>query len=190
MKKVIYLVLSGILSVMLFAGCSNKKADTASKIITESVTKDNSKTLRLESANASKEADDKTIEDQIRNRLITAWGEWQPDYEGWIKWSNGLYTENATISAIGGKEQKFKDYQSSMKLQRDAFTMEMGPIMQIVVKDNVAALVYHMYMTPKNVENAPTFDMIVTEYNTVEKVEGKLMVTHLDLYTDGGGMHK
>ena len=74
-----------------------------------------------------------------------------------------------------------------MKDQRDACSMEMGPIMQMTVEGNVAALVYHMYLTPK-VENAPTFDMIVTEFNTVEEIDGKLMVTHLDLYTDGGGL--
>ena len=37
-------------------------------------------------------------------------------------------------------------------------------------------------------ENAPTFSIMVTEYNTLEEVDGKLMVTHLDLYTDGGNM--
>ena len=66
--------------------------------------------------------------------------------------------------------------------------MEMGPIMQIIVEGNVAALVYHMYLTPK-AAIAPTFDMLVTEYNTVEERDGKLMVTHLDLYTDGGGLN-
>ena len=52
----------------------------------------------------------------------------------------------------------------------------------------MAALVYHMYLTPK-AAIAPTFDMLVTEYNTVEERDGKLMVTHLDLYTDGGGLN-
>ena len=120
--------------------------------------------------------------------MIISWGEWQPDYEGWLKWSNDLYTADATISAIGEGIQKFRDYQASMKLQRDACTMEMGPIMNSTVEGNVIALVYHMYLTPKGMENAPTFDMLVTEFNTLEEVDGKLMVTHLDLYTDGGSM--
>ena len=75
-----------------------------------------------------------------------------------------------------------------MKEQRDACSMEMGPIIRMIVEDNVAALVYHMYLTPKGMENAPTFSIMVTEYNTLEEVDGKLMVTHLDLYTDGGNM--
>lgn len=35
----------------------------------------------------------------------------------------------------------------------------------------------------------PTFAMMVTEYNTMAEVDGKLMVTHLDLYTDGGNLY-
>ncbi len=151
------------------------------------VTKENGKALRLEEMEKVKANPSDTKEGKIMDLLITAWGEWQPDYEGWLKWSNRLYAKDATINAIDG-EKNFRDYQASMKDQRDACAMEMGPIMQITVEDNVAALVYHMYLTPK-VENASTFDMIVTEYNVVEEIEGKLMVTHLDLYTDGGGLN-
>lgn len=150
------------------------------------VTKENGRDLRIQEMEKVKADPSDTKEGKIMDLLITAWGEWQPDYEGWIKWSNGLYAENATIDAIDG-EKNFRDYQVSMKDQRDACSMEMGPIMQMTVEGNVAALVYHMYLTPK-VENAPTFDMIVTEFNTVEEIDGKLMVTHLDLYTDGGGL--
>ena len=40
-----------------------------------------------------------------------------------------------------------------------------------------------MYLTPKGVEGAKTMDIVVTEYNTFSEVDGKLMVTRLDLYT-------
>ena len=151
------------------------------------VTKENAKELRLQAMEEVKANPSDTKEGKIMDMLITAWGEWQPDYEGWVKWSDGLYTADSTINAIGG-EQRFRDYQASMKEQRDACAMEMGPIMQIIVEGNVAALVYHMYLTPK-AAIAPTFDMLVTEYNTVEERDGKLMVTHLELYTDGGGLN-
>lgn len=148
--------------------------------------KENSKELRERAAEEARAVEEKTLADRIRNRMYIAWGEWQPDYEGWLRWSDGLYAPDATISAIGDTEQKFHDYQVSMKEQRDACNMEMGPILRMIVEDHVAALVYNMYLTPKGVENAPTFGMMVTEYNTLEEIDGKLMVTHLDLYTDGG----
>ena len=150
-------------------------------------TKESSKELRLAAMESAKAAANDTLAEKITNHMVIAWGEWQPDYAGWLNWSNGLYAADATINAIGG-EQLFRDYQASMKGQRDACTMAMGPIEQSIVQDNVIALVYHMYLTPKT-ENAPTFDMIVTEFNTLEEVDGKLMVTHLDLYTDGGGLN-
>lgn len=74
-----------------------------------------------------------------------------------------------------------------MKYQRDACYMEMGPIEQAIVEDNVIALVYHMYLTPKQ-DGAKTIDMMITEYNAMEENDGKLQVTKLDLYTDGGGL--
>lgn len=62
-----------------------------------------------------------------------------------------------------------------MKEQRDACSMEMGPILRMIVEDHAAALVYNMYLTPKGVENAPTFGRMVTEYDTLEEIDGKLM---------------
>lgn len=152
--------------------------------------KENSRELRVQAMEQAKLSKADTLTEQIKQRLIVAWGEWQPDYEGWMKWSNSLYAENATINAGGmtNGEQRFKDYQAGMKLQRDACTMQMGPIMKMIVEDNIAVLIYHMYLTPKAVDNAPTIDMLVTEFNTLEMLDGKLMVTHLDLFTDGGGM--
>lgn len=84
--------------------------------------------------------------------------------------------------AIGETPQHFADYQASMKAQRDALTMEMGPIMQIAVDGNTASLIYYMFMSLKN-EPEKTIKIIVTEFNTFDYVDGELMVTRLDLYT-------
>ena len=137
----------------------------------ETVTKENSARLRkqaMEFANANSKG---THSDEIKRRLIEAWGEWVPDYEGWIKWSDSLYTPDSIIYAIGEKPQRFADYQGSMKHQRDAFSMEIGPIMQIAVDGDTAALIYYMYLTPRN-EPEKTRRLIVTEYNTFEEKDG------------------
>ncbi|WP_141695020.1 hypothetical protein [Paenibacillus kribbensis] len=54
------------------------------------------------------------LEAKIKDRLMTAWDKWKLGYDDWVKWSNELYTPDASISAIGDKPQKFKDYQASM----------------------------------------------------------------------------
>ena len=51
------------------------------------------------------------------------------------------------------------------------------------------AFVYEMYLTPKGMENAPTFTMMATEFNHFKMVGEKLIVTRLDIYTDGGKMN-
>lgn len=160
-----------------------------SKVYYESdeVTAENSASLRAEAKAEAESAASNTTEEEILNRLVIAWGDWKPDYEGWLNWSDSLYTPESSITAIGGT-QKFRDYQASMKEQRDTCDMEMGPIMNITVSGNEAALVYKMYLTPKGTNT--TMSMIITEFNTFELVDGKLMVTDLHLYTDGGGSAK
>ena len=195
MKKDIYTLVMA--SSLIFAACNNHAASeqTSSKDFTNArtvteVSIDNSKQLRMEAAERARKANPKNLQEQIKQRLYEAWGTWQPDYDGWLKWSDDLYLPDANILAIGNTPQTFHDYQASMKLQRETCFMEMGPIMQLVVEDNVASLVYEMYLTPKGIKDAPTFNMMITEYNTFEMVDGKLMVKRLDLYTDGGGMSK
>ena len=76
-----------------------------------------------------------------------------------------------------------------MKCQRDRCTMEMGPLRQAIADGDTVAFVYEMYLTPKGMENAPTFTMMATEFNHFKMVGEKLIVTRLDLYTDGGKMN-
>jgi len=156
---------------------------------TNEVTKENSEELRLASQEEAQElyGDSEELSDQMQLELFNWWGDWQPDYESWLKIADDLYAEDADITAIGGETQKYSDYRVAMKSQRDQVDMEMGPIMNMTVDGNTATLVYHMYLTPKASPNT-TFDTIVTEYNTFGEVDGELMVTDLHLYTDGGGM--
>ncbi|MCR4675373.1 MAG: hypothetical protein K5675_10195 [Lachnospiraceae bacterium] len=155
--------------------------------LTEKATIENAKELRI---NAMEEIDKKeisSIQDEMEKRMYDWWGTWQPDYEGWLKCADSLYAPNAVINAIGG-EQIYSDYRTSMKDQRDRCSMEMGPILQSIVSEDTVALCYEMYLTPKGLDNPPVFTMMVTEFNKFEEVDGKLMVTRLDLYTDGGNM--
>ena len=81
------------------------------------------------------------------------WSTWRPDYEGWLQCADSLYAPQAIINAIGG-EQKYCDYRTSMKYQRDRCTMEMGPLLQAIANGDTVAFVYEMYLTPKGMENA------------------------------------
>lgn len=155
--------------------------------LTEKATKENAKELRVK---AMQEVDAKpvvTLQDEMVKRMYDWWGSWVPDYEGWLKIADSLYAPNAIIHAIGG-EQKYCDYRVSMKDQRDRCTMEMGPILQSIVGEDTVALVYDMYLMPKVMEDKVCWKMTVTEFNHFGIVDGKLMVTRLDLYTDGGNM--
>ena len=153
----------------------------------EKATKENSRELRVKAMQEIDAFPVKTLQDEMVKRMYDWWGNWVPDYEGWLKIADSLYAPDAIINAIGG-EQKYSDYRVSMKGQRDRCSMAMGPILQSIVGEDTVALIYDMYLMPKGMEDKVTYKMTVTEFNRFGIVDGKLMVTRLDLYTDGGNM--
>lgn len=74
-----------------------------------------------------------------------------------------------------------------MKYQRDAFSMDMGPIEQCVVEGDTVCIFYKMYMTFKadmmGRKKGDVSVLKVTEFNTFDVVDGydKPMVVHLNL---------
>lgn len=121
-------------------------------------------------------------EAEIKYRLVKAWNDWKPDYQGWLAWSDTLYAPDSVIEAIGG-EQTFADYQESMELQREKSAMAMGPITDFTLEGDTAIIHYHMYLTSDSIFGKKTQDIVVTEHNTFEKIDGKWMVTRLVLTT-------
>lgn len=131
------------------------------------------------------------FENVMKQRIFEWWANWRPDYEGWLKCADSLYADTCVIDAIGPKPQIYKDYRESMKLQRDAFDMDMGPIQTCVVEGDTIAFNYKMYMTPKadmgNLKKGVTVVLKVSEFNTFANVEGydTPMVVHLQLLATG-----
>ena len=79
-----------------------------------------------------------------------------------------------------------------MKMQRDAFNMDMGPIESCVAEDNVVAISYNMYMTQKaEIMGLPasgkTAVIRIAEFNTFEEIAGydKPMVVKLEVIGSG-----
>jgi len=128
----------------------------------------------------------KSLSQRAKERLYEAWDAWQPDYEGWIKWSDTLYAPDARMIAMEGDEPAlFRDYQAKMKHYRDAFDMAMGPIERCIVEEGVTAHTYKMYLTPKGQGKDKTVTLPVTEFNHFADVPGydHPMVVKLELIT-------
>lgn len=131
------------------------------------------------------------FENVMKRRIFEWWANWKPDYEGWLKCADSLYADTCIIDAIGPEPQIYKDYRASMKAQRDAFDMDMGPIQTCVVEGDTIALNYKMYMTPKadmgKLKKGVTIVLKVSEFNTFADVEGYdvPMVVHLQLLATG-----
>lgn len=187
MKKLFIIIIAIVMALVVVSCSSTKDANTAQESNTSASTAKATSPaaedgrLRIEAAKTVDSIDTSTMEGRIKVRLIESWANWQPDYEGWLKWSDDLYASDAIIDAIGG-EKLFKDYQKSMKAQRDANTMEMGPIATMEVTGNIATITYNMYLTPKD-NPEKTRKIIVKEINKFEEIDGVLKVVRLDLST-------
>lgn len=146
------------------------------------------KVLEEIKANAAKCSE---LENVMKKRIFEWWANWKPDYEGWLKCADSLYADSCIIDAIGPDPQIYKDYRASMKGQRDAFDMDMGPIQTYVVEGDTIAFNYKMYMTPKTdmgeMKKGKTIVLKVSEFNTFGNVEGydEPMVVHLQLIASG-----
>ena len=132
------------------------------------------------------------FESRIKARLYEVWDLWKPDYDGWLAWSDASYAPDATIKAIGDEPQRFTDYQQAMKVYRDAFDMEMGPIETFVVQGDTTAHSYTMRMTQKaEIMGIPATGRTVviptTEFNTFAEVPGfdEPMIVRLELLSAG-----
>ena len=89
-----------------------------------------------EALKETKKSQRSSFENQIKLKIYKWWAEWKPDYEGWLKVADTLYADSCKIDAIGQETQIFQDYKAAMKHQRDAFSMDMGPIEQCVVEND------------------------------------------------------
>ncbi len=131
------------------------------------------------------------FENAITEHIYRWWADWKPDYEGWLKCADSLYADSAIIDNIGAEPQVYKDYRASMKGQRDAFDMDMGPIQTFVVEGDTVAFNYRMYMTPKadtgTMKKGESIVLKVSEFNTFADVDGydEPMVVHLQLLATG-----
>lgn len=126
------------------------------------------------------------FENKMKATIYRWWANWTPAYEGWLEIADGLYAPECVIDAIGDEPQIYKDYRLSMKHQRDAFTMDMGPINNCLVEGDTLAISYNMYLTA-NADMGPlvtgnTYKIKVSEFNKFAYVNGEdkdPMVVHL-----------
>ena len=64
-------------------------------------TKENSKELRVQAMQEIDARPVNTLQDEMVKRMYDWWGNWVPDYEGWLKLADSLYAPEAIINAIG-----------------------------------------------------------------------------------------
>lgn len=110
-----------------------------------------------------------TIENAIRDRLITGFKNWNGGYDGWLEWCNTLYEPDAFYNIpLDGTQKRLtlQQYKEMMGKLFEHFTMELGDFDNMIIKDNWCAIRYTV-----KVKNLHTGDEVLQ--HTMEFVKFK-----------------
>ncbi len=81
------------------------------------------------------------IGEQIENRLLTGFENWNRGFDAWKAWGNILYTEDS-IYNVHGARLTLKEYQDAMDVMLKQMGMIMGDFNNMVICDDWAAIHY------------------------------------------------
>ena len=78
------------------------------------------------------------IGEQIQNRLLTGFENWNRGFEAWKAWGNILYTEDS-IYNVHGARLTLAEYQASMNVTLQQTDIKMGAFHNMIICDDWAA---------------------------------------------------
>ena len=84
------------------------------------------------------------IEEEIQNRLLTGFVNWNRGFKTWKAWGNILYT-NDSIYNVHGTRLSLASYQASMDVTLKQATILMGDFHNMLITDEFTAIHYDIY---------------------------------------------
>ncbi|HHV11890.1 MAG TPA: hypothetical protein GXX75_16570 [Clostridiales bacterium] len=105
---------------------------------------------------------DTNFEEQIRDRLMTGFENWNKGYDVWEEWCNTLYEPDAYYN-VHGKRMTLTEYKASMKQIMAAVDIQMGDFENIIIRDDWCSIRYSI--TTRNLQtgeisNAQTMEFV------------------------------
>ena len=84
------------------------------------------------------------IEEEIQNRLLTGFVNWNRGFKTWKAWGNILYT-NDSIYNVHGTRLSLASYQEAMDVTLKQATILMGDFHNMLITDEFTAIHYDIY---------------------------------------------
>jgi hypothetical protein len=93
-----------------------------------------------------------TFQEQIKDRLINGFKNWNGGYEKWLKWCDTLYEPDAMYNIqVGGPQKRLtlQQYKDICKHFMDNYVLELGDFKNMIIQDDWCAIRYVVYVTNK-----------------------------------------
>lgn len=88
------------------------------------------------------------FQEQIKNRLLNGFKNWNGGYEAWLDWCPTLYEEDAHYN-VYGQRLTLQEYKDMMGKFFSAFDVELGEFHNMLVQEDWCAIRYVVYITNK-----------------------------------------
>lgn len=91
-----------------------------------------------------------TFEEQIKDRLLNDFQNWNGGYERWLKWCDTLYEPDAHYNIqVNGPQTRLtlQQYKDMMKVFMQNFDVQLGEFQNMIIKDGWCAIRYIVYIT-------------------------------------------
>lgn len=95
-----------------------------------------------------------TFQEQIKDRLLNGFQNWNKGYETWLKWCDTLYEPDAkyNIQAHDKAQEHLtlQQYKDTCKLFMDNFSIDLGEFKNMLIVDDWCAIRYVVYVTNRH----------------------------------------
>lgn len=91
-----------------------------------------------------------TFEEQIKDRLLNGFKNWNGGYETWLKWCDTLYEPDCHYNIqVKGPQTRLtlQEYKDMMKVFMANYKVDLGEFKNMIIKDDWCAIRYVVYIT-------------------------------------------
>lgn len=93
-----------------------------------------------------------TFQEQIKDRLLNGFQNWNKGKETWLKWCDTLYEPDAMYNIqVNGPQTRLtlQQYKDVCCAFMDGFDLELGEFKNMIIKDDWCAIFYLVHVTNK-----------------------------------------
>ncbi len=119
------------------------------RAVTKPTRKDLDAMLKKENLKSHDKGKSTAWEEQLRDRVLLGFINFNRGYEAWKEWCEILYEPDAIYHVRAPEPLNLEEYQKGTKLLLDAFDLELQPLDNLLIEGDWGAVRYNMHLAGK-----------------------------------------